>query len=150
ARLYEALRASDALIISHHPGYPLDRHVPGTRYDALETDVERVIEIWSMHGSSEGRDINDRPLKAVSPKGGVVPALHTHGLRLGFAGGSDTHSGRPGGAVRDVHPHYGGLTGVWASSLTRRAIFEAIRARRTYALTGARMVVSFSVNGTPM
>ena len=52
AKLYAALRGSDALVIGHHPGYPLDEHVPGTDYAAIETDVEILTEIWSMHGSS--------------------------------------------------------------------------------------------------
>ena len=55
-KLYEALRGSDAIVISHHPGYTLDLHVPGTDWDAVETDVDRLAEIWSMHGSSEGYD----------------------------------------------------------------------------------------------
>jgi hypothetical protein len=39
---------------------------------------------------------------------------------------------------------------VWAEGLTRRSLFEALRARRTYALTGARIVLRFRVNGARM
>jgi hypothetical protein len=39
---------------------------------------------------------------------------------------------------------------VWAEALTRRSLFEAFMARRTYALTGARIVLRFSVNGAAM
>jgi len=56
ASLYDALRTSDALIISHHPGYALNLHVPGTDWDAVQTDIDRLVEIWPMHGSSEGYD----------------------------------------------------------------------------------------------
>jgi hypothetical protein len=43
-KLYEALRPSDAIAISHRPGYPPDRHVPGTCFDVVETDIERAVE----------------------------------------------------------------------------------------------------------
>lgn len=147
--LYEALRGSDALIVSHHPGYELDQHVPGADWDAMETDVDRLVEIWSMHGSSEGFDPQDRPLNEPRRAGGVVDGLRK-GLRFGFVGGSDTHMGRPGGGPYDVRGAWGGLCAVWAERLTRRSLFEALRARRTYALTRARIALRFTVNGAPM
>jgi hypothetical protein len=149
ARLYEALRASDAVAIGHHSAYPYPGWVPGTDYAEVETDVERVIELWSMHGSSEGYDPDDRPLSPMNHANTVYDALR-RGLRLGFVAGSDTHSGRPGGSAREPRRYWGGLTGVWASRLRRPDLFEAIRERRTYALTGARIVVRLSVNGAPM
>jgi len=148
-KLYAALRASDALVIGHHPGYPVGQWVPGTDFGAVEDDVERLVELWSMHGSSEGTDPADRPLVGADDRGGVMAALR-QGLRLGFVGGSDTHSGRPGGSAKEPRPYWGGLAGVWAEGLTRRDLFGALRARRTVALTGARMVVRFTVNGAPM
>jgi hypothetical protein len=42
------------------------------------------------------------------------------------------------------------LAAVWAERLTRRSIFEALKSRRTYALTGARIVLEVTVNGAPM
>ena len=149
ARLYEALRGTDAFIISHHPGYALDLHVPGTDWDAVETDVDRLVELWSMHGSSEGYDPADRPLVPPRREEGVMEALR-QGLRLGFVAGSDTHSARPGGSAKEPRPYWGGLCAVWAERLTRRALFDAFRARRTYALTGARIILRFTVNGAPM
>jgi hypothetical protein len=147
--LYEALRGTDAFIVSHHPGYQMHLHVPGTRWDSVRTDVDRLVELWSMHGSSEGRDPSDRPLIPPRRPSGVRDALD-QGLRMGFVGGSDTHTGRPGGSIGEPRPYRGGLCGVWAQSLTRRGLFEAFRARRTFALTGARVVLWFSVNGCPL
>jgi hypothetical protein len=149
AGLYEALRGTDAIVISHHPGYDLGLHVPGARWEAMETDVDRLVEIWSMHGSSEGFDEKDRPMIPPTRPGGVYGALRS-GLRLGITGGSDTHTGRPGGSCDDVRPYHGGLCGIWARQLSRRGLFEALRARRTYALTGSRIALEFSVNGAPM
>ena len=73
-----------------------------------------------------------------------------NGLRLGFVAGSDTHSARPGGSAKEPRPYWGGLCAVWAEQLTRRSLFEALRARRTYALTGARIALQFTVNGARM
>jgi hypothetical protein len=147
--LYEALRGTDAFIISHHPGYALDRHVPGTDWDAVETDVDRLVEIWSMHGSSEGLEPGDRPLRPPRREEGMLAGLKK-GLRFGLVAGSDTHSGRPGGSAKEPRPYWGGLCAVWAETLARRALFDAFMARRTYALTGPRIALRFSINGSPM
>jgi len=149
AKLYEELRRSDAIAISHHTCYPPGSWCSSTDFDTVETDVERLVELWSMHGSSEGFDAQDRPLRDSDLARTVMEALRK-GLRLGFVGGSDTHSGRPGGSMKEPFPYWGGLTAVWAESLTRRSIFSALRARRTYALTGGRIVLRMTVNGALM
>ena len=43
-----------------------------------------------------------------------------------------------------------GLTAVFAPQLTRKAIFTALRERRTYATTGARILLNFEANGLRM
>jgi len=148
-RLYGLLRQSDALVIAHHPCYPAGSWCSSTDWDAVETDVERLAELWSMHGSSEGWDETDRPLRDADPSRTVMAALR-QGVRVGFVAGSDTHSGRPGGSAKEPRPHWGGLAAVWAKDLTRRSLFEALRARRTCALTQARIVLRMTVNGAWM
>jgi len=148
-KLYGALKKSDAFIISHHPGYELDLHVPGARWEVMDTEIDRLVEIWSMHGSSEGYDVTDRPLIPPFRKGGAYEGFKK-GLRLGVTAGSDTHTARPGGSCDDVRPYYGGLCAVWAKNLTRRSLFEAFKARRTYALTGARIHLYFAINNAVM
>lgn len=145
AKLYEAVRATDAVIISHHLAYPSGAWCPATNYAEMETDVDRLVELWSMHGSSEGFDNNDRPLFDHHPENTVMEALK-RGIRVGFTAGSDTHSGRPGGSFKEPLPYYGGIVGLWARELTRKGIFEAIWSRRTYALTKARIVMKMLVN----
>ena len=73
--------------------------------------------------------------------------------RVGVVANSDGHKGRPGAS----HPGastfgaYGGLTCVLADSLTREAVFDAIRRRRCYAVTAAQRIhVELTVNGLPM
>ena len=62
------------------------------------------------------------------------------GMKLGFVGGSD------------AHPYFAGdaaLTGVYAETFTLSGIFEAIRARRTFAATD-RIRLNVTANGFPM
>ena len=144
-KLYQALEPSDALVISHHVCYPIPRWVPGVDWDVVDTQYERLVEIWSMHGSGEGYDPADRPLKEVDPSRTAMAALR-RGLRLGLVAGSDTHSARPGGSAKEPLAYWGGLAAVWAPDLTRRDVFSSLWARRTYALTGARIVLRMTVN----
>jgi hypothetical protein len=58
---------------------------------------------------------------------------------VGAVGSTDHHSAHPGS--------YGhGRMAVWSESLTRDAIWDAIKARRTYALTGDKITLAFAVN----
>ena len=147
-KLYRELRKTDAFIISHHPGYELGPHVPGTDWNAVEDDIDRLVEIWSMHGSSEGFD-GRQPLIPPFRKEGAMAGLKM-GKKFGIVAGSDTHTARPGGSVQEVRPYTGGLCAVWAEELTRRSLFEAFLARRTYALGDDRVIFMFSVNGRIM
>ncbi|MCA9688277.1 MAG: DUF3604 domain-containing protein, partial [Myxococcales bacterium] len=65
---------------------------------------------------------------------------------------SDGHKGRPGaeGPGAGQFGIYGGLTCVLAEALTRPSVFAALRARRCYGTTGARVDLDFTVNGQPM
>lgn len=121
----------DVLLIPHIGGRYADIvgfHDPG---------LEPVIEIYSDWGRFEW----------------LYEDALRRGYRVGFVANSDGHKGRPGAS----HPGastfgaYGGLTCVVAEALTRDAVFEAIRARRCYAVTAAQRIhVELTVNGLPM
>lgn len=66
----------------------------------------------------------------------IVLAFLLAGGRTGFVAGSDTHEGHP--AAR---------TAVLARALTADALFEALRARRTYAITNTRIELDFRIDG---
>ena len=144
----ERLRAfcidEQALMIPHHLAYPKGHR--GVNWDAFREDCTPVVEIFSEHGNSED-DRGPYPFFTHSMGGretaNTARAALAAGLRFGFVASSDDHAGFPGA--------YGeGLMAALATELTRPAILEAIRARRTYALTGDRIEVEFSVEGAPM
>lgn len=114
-----------------------------------DPEVERLCEMVSGHGNFEW----------------FGQAYLSKGYRVGLIGGSDGHRGTPGHPrvvhisggrfanmlrLRDAGWSGGPLLAVYAERLDRDALWEAFRARRTYASTGARALVEFRVNGAMM
>ena len=133
-----------ALMIPHHLAYPKGRR--GVNWDCFTEECTPVVEIYSEHGNSED-DRGPYPFFTHSMGGretaNTARAALEAGLRFGFVGSSDDHAGFPGA--------YGeGLMAALVTDFTREGIFEAIRARRTYALTGDRIELDFQVDGAPM
>ncbi len=135
-------RERDALLIPHHLAYAEGSR--GVNWEAFDGGATTpVVEIYSEHGNSE----TDRgPLPFFSHSFGGRATAHTaqaglaRGLKFGFVASSDNHRGFPGA--------YGeGLLGALAEDLSRDAIMRAVRARRTYALTGDRIELWLRANG---
>ncbi|MCH8960963.1 MAG: DUF3604 domain-containing protein [Bacteroidetes bacterium] len=72
--------------------------------------------------------------------GGSASAGWANGHRFGVIGSTDHHGGYPGS-------HGDGRVAVWASNLTREAIWEALLARRVYADTGDKIEAKMLVVG---
>ncbi len=67
--------------------------------------------------------------------------LLSNGQRLGAVGASD-HSVRPAARDRSLpYVYAAAITGVYAPSLSRESVLEAIRQRRTFATNGKKMAV---------
>ena len=127
----------------------LEAHVGGgpPRWDIFATQRERLVEVTSGHGSF----------------GWVLQRALAHGYRPAVIGSGDTHLpalGAPMAAhtfrgrfnslnIRDTGFGSGPVAGVWASECTREAIWSAVEQRRTFATTGARIVLEVTVNGHP-
>ncbi|MFV1996129.1 MAG: DUF3604 domain-containing protein, partial [Verrucomicrobiales bacterium] len=139
------LRAAghDSIAQPHHVGYRVGTR--GIDWDSFDPEFAPFVEMLSMHGCSEGSE-NTRPfLHSMGPSDweSTIQYGLSAGHVFGFSGGTDHHSGHPGS--------YGhGRTGVWAADGTREAIWEALYARRIYALTGDRIDLKFAVNGAAM
>jgi hypothetical protein len=126
------------LIFPHHIGYR--QGARGINWNSFETPLTPLIEIVSAHGFAED-DYSDRPfLHSMGPqqhKGSMRYGLGI-GHQFGVIGNTDHHSAHPGS--------YGhGVTGIWSNDYTRAGIWEALNARRTWAMTGDLMELKFSL-----
>lgn len=143
-KLLDFAQAKHALAIPHHVAYK--RGWRGANFDYFRSTVSPVVEIFSEHGLSENIHA---PYPYIRHSMGGRSTANTiqrqlsKGLRFGFVASSDSHSGYPGA--------YGeGVVGVWARDLSAPSLFEAIRARRTYAATGDRITLDVTLNDRPM
>lgn len=111
----------------------------------LNPRVTPLVEIASMHGHFERYAQQGLQL----------------GHKLGFVGMGDGHFGMPGydnwaqhGRTPNLtYRNYSvqsAVTGFWVNSLTREAVFEAMRSRCTYATSGQRILLHFSIEDAPM
>jgi len=137
-------RRRGAILIPHHPANRLGHR--GADIRLLDPEVSPVMEIYSEWGCAES-DRSSHAYKRHSEPGrwtwNTWQRFLEQGYRLGAIASTDDHLGYPGG-------YREGLAAVQASSLTRESIMEALRARRTYAVTGDRIELDFTCNRRPM
>ena len=149
--LFHALSKNEekAIVIPHHTGHG------GNWCDWKDhgPEHERLVEIFQCRGSYECAAEDGNPVpelpgpRPARPEGYVQRALAL-GWRVGFTAGGDDHGGHWGTEVR--FPYKQGLMSVEAPERTRKAVFEAMYSRRVVATTGARMLLTFRLNGQPM
>ncbi len=170
-RLWELLVAGDAITIPHHLGIlwgGRDTPVTGPELQPIITGggvggpkldwtrehhaaLRPLREIYSAHGQSEFFDRGDALAYESVKYTGARSAEGPHyardawaaGLPMGVIASSDDHQAHPG------LPH-NGLAAVVAPELTRDAVFDALRNRRSYGTTGARILMEFSAGGFEM
>jgi hypothetical protein len=164
AGLFRALAGKEALVFPHHTAWNMDSkdEFPDDTYFFGEIDNPNQIlfEIYSHHGSSEKYDPPVYPVHGSSEISGVKDGIAyfqnaiAAGYKFGITSGTDDHQGKPGGQIAaeslssgKVHYTRKGLTGVYAETLTREGIWKALKARRTYGTTGARILLDARVNG---
>ena len=132
SELYQGLHArydpGDVLVIPH-------AHDPG---DHRQSDprLESLVEIMSMRGTFEP----------------FARQYLSHGHQVGLVAASDDRLSHPGRSAPNASSgaQGGGLGAVLASEKSRDAIFDALKARRTYATSGERIILDMTVNGTAM
>ena len=139
--VYDHFHGREDVVAGPHTGHTQDF------FAFHDPDVQRFLEIYSMWGAFEEL---------------AFDALN-RGARIGFTGGGDCHEGRCGFSVEDPEgqgttPHTFapgltyrcGMTAACLRELSRKALVQALRERRTYATTGARILLDFGVSGVPM
>lgn len=142
------------LLIAHHPALIQPAVTDWSCHDPVYAPA---VEMFSEHGSSEDdHEDYDPAWSGTDPNGTAVHALGL-GYKLGFLAGTDSHDTRPGGhcnidTEHTRHPYGGGLTVVVqpsGESFDRRAVYDAIVARRTYATSGplVPVVIAFESGG---
>lgn len=129
--LAEAVRRQRGLIHNAHPdagpeGANQFDYTPEHSAVIANSEIRPDVTVWQ--GQVYQTKV-EQTLRAFLNRGG----------RTGFVSGSDTHEGRP--AVR---------TAVLVSRLTRAAIFDALRRRHNYAVTGDRIALDFRIDGHVM
>lgn len=144
--------AGEMFTIPHHTG-GFARPGSGVKHDWSIDDPQfrPSIEIYSSHGLSEeyapdhpiSMDVSDFTFNGPGDPGNYAVDAWLAGLKLGTIGSSDNHGAQPG------KEGYGTMA-VMAPALTREAVFDAIRSRRTYGSTGSRIYLEFAVNGENM
>ena len=125
--LHNYYRGTDTVITPHVGG----QHADLQWHDPT---LEPAVEVTSTHGSFEW----------------ILRESIERGYQMGFVGGNDCHTGRPG----DDRPGHqlrryskGGLTGVYAEELSLKGVLDAIKAKRVYATTGSRIRAAVTVDG---
>ena len=127
----EFMKKYECIAIPHHPKY-----LTPVKWDIHNPDIQRLAEIYSVWGSSEN-----------GSESSIVEALNI-GWKLGIIAGTDNHIGRLG--LGNIIVEGCGIAAVMASELSREAIYDALKARRCYGTTGARILLDFRLNGKPM
>lgn len=131
----------DVLLEAHVGGGPAD-------WDAYPTVHEPVVEVASGHGSAEW--LLQRALRH-GHRPAVIASGDTHLPLLAAPMAAHLFRGRFGNHlnIRDCAIGCGPVAAVRADRCHRHPIWDAVMSRRTYATTGARIILDVQVNGHP-
>ena len=136
----EKLKNEKVFITPHHMGY--QGGYRGYNWDCFtEGDQTPFVEMYSRHGLAESDQGDYNYLHDMGPRQweGTVQYGLDRGNKFGIMCSTDQHSGYPGS--------YGdGRIGVLAPSLTRDAIWDALKNRHVCGATGDKIKIDFRLN----
>ncbi len=143
----DSLQDIEAIAIPHHSA----NVTMGVDWEqGWNRQYEKAVEIHSVWGSSEKHRDDGNPMPIEALKGEirgrhVIDALKK-GYQLSFVGGGDIHDGRPGDHLHnESYPPKpdrswpSGYTAACTTTLSRNAVFDAIKNHQTYATTQSRI-----------
>jgi len=147
--IWNSVRGTRTLTIPHHPMSGSDVYSP---WDHHDPEHQRLVEIYSVWGSSECADGPRLNYWGRNNPANSVRVALDKGYRLGIVASGDSHDGLAGNSswMRLRQGYRNGLVAVYAPELTREAVFDALWDRHCYGTTGARICLSFSVNTARM
>ena len=153
AELRAILAREDVIAVPH------DTYYFSAGCDFLSLDKNLILPMIEIYSRADAAEYMDHPAfsQTVACEGGFWQDALKRGAKMGVIAGSDGHSGY-NGRVEEFKGYpgmYPGVTGVWAEENTPTALFDAIRAKRTYAFMmgkpdgemGGRMIIDFRING---
>ncbi len=127
-------------VTPHHMGYQTGFR--GFNWDKFkEGDVTPFVEMFSRHGLAESDSGDYNYLHDMGPRvwEGSIQCGLEKGHKFGLMCSTDQHAGYPGS--------YGdGRIGVFADSLERGALWDAMRDRHVCGITGDKIKVDFRIN----
>jgi hypothetical protein len=103
-------------------------------WDFTDELAEPVAEIFQMRGSYECKGCPREAIRTMPRKGNFLQDAWARGIVIGVVASPD-HEGGFGKAA------------VYARDLSAKSIFGALRARRSYGTTGAKIFLDVRVNG---
>jgi hypothetical protein len=143
--LLQACWAIGALAVPHHVGWT------GADMENHHPEVQTCFEMVSCHGAYEQPDSSIIGTRGDDKAGQFILNALDENLRFGFTGGSDGHGlSWHHGVSRFQDSHRTGLTAFLCHEVTREAVFDALKKRRCYATSGAKIGLWFEVDGRPM
>lgn len=153
-KLYKSVPAKETLSTIVFSMSPTN----GFNMEDVDSDIERLAEIYNAWGCSECSHKEGNPMPISSAPGkikelesGSIRAALNKGLRFGFTAGGLDDRGIFENLFDSTQVQYTpGITAVICKSQQRDHIFEALYKRHCYATTGERILMDFLICGHPM
>ncbi len=133
AQVWEDLRKMNANFV-HIPHQLADTGNVPTDWSFTDEEAQPVAEIFQIRGSYEYQGTPREAMRTTPKPGYFLQDAWARGIVIGVIASPD-HGGGYGKAA------------VYAPELTREAILDALRARRCYGTTAAKIFLDFRVNG---